>query len=148
MGNTVIVVEHDTDAILTADHVVDMGPGAGVHGGEIVAEGTPDEIKANPASLTGQYLSGKRCIEVPKNRQKPDPQRMLRLTGATGNNLKNVPPWICRWGCSCVSPACPARANPPWSTIRCTAPCHAISTDRQRSRLLTRICMAWSSSTR
>ncbi len=90
MGNTVIVVEHDTDAILTADHVVDIGPGAGVHGGEVVAEGTPDEIKANPASLTGQYLSGKRCIEVPKNRHKPDPKRMLRLTGATGNNLKST----------------------------------------------------------
>ncbi|MBU1691028.1 MAG: excinuclease ABC subunit UvrA [Gammaproteobacteria bacterium] len=88
MGNTVIVVEHDTDAILTADHVVDIGPGAGVHGGEVVAEGTPDEIKANPASLTGQYLSGKRCIEVPKNRHKPDHKRMLLLSGATGNNLK------------------------------------------------------------
>lgn len=90
MGNTVIVVEHDTDAILTADHVVDIGPGAGIHGGEVVAEGTPDEIKANPASLTGQYLSGKRCIEVPKKRHKPDPKRMLRLTGATGNNLKSA----------------------------------------------------------
>ena len=79
MGNSVIVVEHDEDAILTADHVVDMGPGAGVHGGDIVAEGTPDEIKANPASLTGQYLSGKRSIAVPKKRTQPDPKRMLQI---------------------------------------------------------------------
>ena len=78
MGNTVIVVEHDEDAILTADYVVDIGPGAGVHGGEVVAEGTPDEIKANPASLTGQYLSGKRSIAVPKNAHAPDPKRMLQ----------------------------------------------------------------------
>ena len=90
LGNTVIVVEHDTDAILTADHVVDIGPGAGVHGGQVVAEGTPDEIKRNPASLTGQYLVGKRSIALPKKRHAPDPKRMLRLTGATGNNLKNV----------------------------------------------------------
>jgi len=90
MGNTVIVVEHDTDAILSADHVVDIGPGAGVHGGHIVAEGTPDEIKANPASLTGQYLSGKRSIAVPKKRHAPDPKRMLQLTGASGHNLMNA----------------------------------------------------------
>ncbi|MCL4469826.1 MAG: excinuclease ABC subunit UvrA [Sulfuricella sp.] len=90
IGNTVIVVEHDTDAILSADHVVDIGPGAGVHGGHIVAEGTPEEIKANPASLTGQYLSGKCSIALPEKRHSPDPKRMLRLTGAAGNNLKNV----------------------------------------------------------
>ena len=90
IGNTVIVVEHDTDAILSADHVVDIGPGAGVHGGEIVAEGTPREIQDNPNSLTGQYLSGERRIAVPEKRHAPDPKRMLRLTEACGNNLKNV----------------------------------------------------------
>jgi excinuclease ABC subunit A len=89
-GNTVIVVEHDTDAILAADHVVDLGPGAGVHGGSIVASGTPDEIKRNPASLTGQYLSGARAIEVPKARTPRIPGRNLRILGATGNNLRNV----------------------------------------------------------
>ncbi|MDJ0759795.1 MAG: excinuclease ABC subunit UvrA [Woeseiaceae bacterium] len=90
IGNTVIVVEHDEDAILAADHVLDLGPGAGVHGGKIVAEGTPEEIKANPASLTGQYLSGARCIEVPSERAKPDRKKQLSIRGARGNNLKNV----------------------------------------------------------
>ncbi|HEV2702439.1 MAG TPA: excinuclease ABC subunit UvrA [Steroidobacteraceae bacterium] len=89
-GNTVIVVEHDTDAILAADHVVDLGPGAGVHGGHIVASGTPDEIKRNPASLTGQYLSGARAIEVPKARTPRISGRSLRILGATGNNLRDV----------------------------------------------------------
>jgi excinuclease ABC subunit A len=89
-GNTVIVVEHDTDAILAADHVVDLGPGAGVHGGTIVASGTPQEIKANPASLTGQYLSGARSIRIPKPRTPRDPERNLKIIGATGNNLRNV----------------------------------------------------------
>jgi excinuclease ABC subunit A len=90
LGNSVIVVEHDEDAIRTADHVVDMGPGAGEHGGRIVAQGTPEEIEADPASLTGQYLSGKRSIPVPKKRHQPDQRRMLQLVGAGGNNLKNV----------------------------------------------------------
>ena len=90
IGNTVIVVEHDEDAILAADHVLDLGPGAGVHGGKIVAAGTPDEIKANPQSLTGQYLSGARRIEVPDKRSVPDPKRQLSIRGATGNNLKGV----------------------------------------------------------
>ena len=89
-GNTVIVVEHDTEAILAADHVVDLGPGAGVHGGRIVASGTPDEIKANPASLTGQYLSGARAIAVPRARTPRIPGRSLRIVGATGNNLRDV----------------------------------------------------------
>ncbi|MGL5798716.1 MAG: excinuclease ABC subunit UvrA [Plesiomonas sp.] len=89
-GNTVIVVEHDEDAILAADHIIDIGPGAGVHGGEIVAEGTAAQIMANPASLTGQYLSGSRAIEIPKVRTPADPAKVLRLIGATGNNLKNV----------------------------------------------------------
>ncbi len=90
LGNSVIVVEHDEEAITIADHVIDIGPGAGVHGGAVVAQGTPEEIKANPASLTGQYLSGKKTIVLPKKRHKPDPKRWLTLRGARGNNLKNV----------------------------------------------------------
>ncbi len=90
LGNTVIVVEHDEEAIRTADHVVDMGPGAGEHGGEIVAQGTPEDILASPASLTGQYLSGRRSIPAPPRRRRPDPARQLVLSGARGNNLKDV----------------------------------------------------------
>ena len=90
MGNSVIVVEHDADAIRTADHVVDMGPGAGEHGGMVVAQGTPEEICANPQSLTGDYLSGRRNIEMPQNYHTPDPERMLQIQGACGNNLKDV----------------------------------------------------------
>ncbi len=90
LGNTVIVVEHDEDAIRAADYVLDIGPGAGVHGGEIVGEGTLDDILKSPRSLTGQYLSGKRQIEVPKSRHKANPKMMLHLRGASGNNLKNV----------------------------------------------------------
>jgi len=90
LGNTVIVVEHDEDAILAADHVVDVGPGAGVHGGRIVAEGTPGEIIADPASLTGQYLSGVRGIEVPAKRRKAPKRKRIRVVGASGNNLKEV----------------------------------------------------------
>ncbi len=90
LGNSVIVVEHDQDAILLADHVVDMGPGAGEHGGYVVAEGTPETIQANTESLTGQYLSGRRSIPVPATRTPPDPERMLHIRGATGNNLKQV----------------------------------------------------------
>ena len=90
LGNTVIVVEHDEDAILTADHVVDIGPGAGVHGGRVVAQGTPAEVASHPESLTGQYLSRRRRIEVPARRHQPDPERELRLFGARGNNLRGV----------------------------------------------------------
>jgi excinuclease ABC subunit A len=90
IGNTVIVVEHDQDAILSADYVVDIGPGAGEHGGRIVAQGTPQEVMDNPDSSTGQYLSGHKKIEVPAVRHAPDPKRMLRLVRAQGNNLKNV----------------------------------------------------------
>ncbi len=90
IGNTVIVVEHDEEAILSADHVVDLGPGAGVHGGQIVAQGPPDVIMQNPQSLTGQYLSGRRKIAVPKQRGTPDPERQLMIKGATGHNLKNI----------------------------------------------------------
>jgi len=90
LGNTVIVVEHDEDAISKADHVVDIGPGSGVHGGHIVAQGTPAEIEANPESITGQYMSGKRKIEIPENRTKIAKDRVFKLLGASGNNLKNV----------------------------------------------------------
>ncbi|MBK9445334.1 MAG: excinuclease ABC subunit UvrA [Betaproteobacteria bacterium] len=90
IGNTVIVVEHDEDAIRAADYVVDIGPGAGVHGGEIVAEGTPAEVENHPDSMTGAYLSGKRQIAVPENRRKPDRKKLLHVLGATGNNLKEV----------------------------------------------------------
>ncbi len=90
LGNTVIVVEHDEEAIRSADHVVDIGPGAGVHGGRIIAQGTPAEVAANPASLTGRYLSGALAIEVPPRRTPPDPRRVCRIVGARGNNLKNV----------------------------------------------------------
>jgi excinuclease ABC subunit A len=88
IGNTVLVVEHDEETILEADHVIDMGPGAGIHGGEVVAQGTPAEIMANPNSLTGRYLSGELSIPLPKVRRKPE--RSLRIVGATKNNLKGI----------------------------------------------------------
>jgi len=90
MGNTVIVVEHDADAINAADHVVDMGPGAGVHGGCVVAQGTPAEVAQNAASLTGQYLSGRRCIAIPKHRTVFEDEDVVRIVGARGNNLRSV----------------------------------------------------------
>ncbi|QBH97865.1 excinuclease ABC subunit UvrA [Limnobaculum zhutongyuii] len=90
LGNTVIVVEHDEDAIREADHVIDIGPGAGVHGGNVVAEGTMEDIMKVPESLTGQFLSGKRKIEIPKQRVAADARKVLKVIGATGNNLKNV----------------------------------------------------------
>ncbi len=90
IGNTVIVVEHDEEAIRMADHVVDMGPGAGVHGGEVVFTGKPEDLVTCDATLTGKYLSGKMEIEIPAKRTSADPQRVFRLIGARGNNLKNV----------------------------------------------------------
>ena len=90
MGNTVIVVEHDEDAIASADHVLDIGPGAGVHGGEIVAQGTPQEIMADENSLTGAYLSGRKAIAIPEQRTPADPKKHISIRGAAGNNLKNV----------------------------------------------------------
>ncbi len=90
LGNTVIVVEHDEDAIRMADYVLDIGPGAGVHGGNIVAAGTPEQVISNPASITGQYLNGTRAIEIPAQRTANDPERQLRICGASGNNLKKV----------------------------------------------------------
>ena len=90
LGNTVIVVEHDEDAIRMADHVIDIGPGAGVHGGEIIAQGTPAAVMADENSITGQYLSGKKSIAVPEERTPVDKKKILKLSGCTGNNLKNV----------------------------------------------------------
>ncbi|AWC92935.1 TPA: excinuclease ABC subunit UvrA [Morganella morganii subsp. morganii] len=90
LGNTVIVVEHDEDAIRAADHIIDIGPGAGVHGGEIVAQGSLDDIISTPDSLTGKFLSGERRISIPEKRNVADPAKMLTITGASGNNLKNV----------------------------------------------------------
>ena len=90
LGNTVIVVEHDEDAIMAADHVVDVGPGAGIHGGEIIAQGTPSDIVQNKNSLTGQYLSGAQSIPIPAERRAPSTKRRIRIANARGNNLKNV----------------------------------------------------------
>jgi excinuclease ABC subunit A len=89
LGNTVLVVEHDEDAILSADHVIDMGPGAGEHGGSVIAQGSPQEICAHPDSLTGQYLSGRRDIALPKSRRAPG-EAFIRVLGAHGNNLKHI----------------------------------------------------------
>jgi excinuclease ABC subunit A len=90
LGNTVIVIEHDEEAIRSGDHIVDIGPGAGVHGGRIVSEGTPEEIIADGHSLTGQYLSGRQSIAIPERTSPVDPQRMLVIVGATGNNLQSI----------------------------------------------------------
>ncbi|MBP0492939.1 excinuclease ABC subunit UvrA [Roseomonas indoligenes] len=90
IGNTVLVVEHDEDAIRAADYLVDIGPAAGAGGGRIIAQGTPEEVIANPDSITGAYLSGRRAVPVPTKRRVPDPKRALKVVGATGNNLKSV----------------------------------------------------------
>ncbi len=103
LGNTVIVVEHDEDAILAADYVVDIGPGAGVHGGRIVAQGTPPVIMSSPNSLTGEYLTGKRLVSPPKVRRKADPKRGLKVIGARGNNLQNVSAEIPQGLFTCVT---------------------------------------------
>ncbi|HBF29092.1 MAG TPA: excinuclease ABC subunit A, partial [Rhizobium sp.] len=84
------VVEHDEDAILTADYVVDIGPAAGIHGGEVIAKGTPQDIMAHPKSLTGKYLTGEMGVTVPANRRKPKKGQQIKVVGARGNNLKNV----------------------------------------------------------
>jgi excinuclease ABC subunit A len=103
MGNTVLVVEHDEDAIRQADHVIDMGPGAGVHGGHIIAEGTPAEIIANKKSLTGKYLSGAEFIPIPRERRKAAHNRWLKVVGARGNNLKNVTAQIPLGTLTCIT---------------------------------------------
>jgi excinuclease ABC subunit A len=103
LGNTVIVVEHDEEAIRTADHVIDMGPGAGIHGGHIVAEGTPEDIMRNPASLTGKYLVGLEQIPIPAKRRKALHDRWLKVVGARGNNLKNVTAQIPLGTLTCIT---------------------------------------------
>ena len=103
MGNTVLVVEHDEEAIRTADHVIDMGPGAGVHGGHIIAEGTPAEVIANKKSLTGKYLSGAESIAIPAKRRKAVHDRWLKVVGARGNNLKNVTAQIPLGPLTCIT---------------------------------------------
>ncbi|HEY4075302.1 MAG TPA: excinuclease ABC subunit UvrA [Rhizomicrobium sp.] len=103
MGNTVLVVEHDEDAIRTADYVIDMGPGAGVHGGHIIAEGTPAQIIANKKSLTGKYLSGTEFIPIPAARRKAVHNRWLKVIGARGNNLKNVTAQIPLGTLTCIT---------------------------------------------
>jgi excinuclease ABC subunit A len=103
LGNSVIVVEHDEDAILTADHVIDMGPAAGIHGGEIIAEGTPEEVLANPKSLTADYLNGQKEIPIPKRRPVEKTKRKITLKGATGNNLKNVTATIPLGSFTCIT---------------------------------------------
>ncbi len=90
LGNTVIVVEHDEDAILTADYLLDIGPAAGIHGGEIIAQGTPKEVMANKKSLTGQYLTGSLAVPLPEKRRKSKPGKRIRVSGAEGNNLQNI----------------------------------------------------------
>src|SRR5258706_12482805 len=102
LGNTVIVVEHDEDAIRIADHVVDVGPGAGIHGGRIVAEGTPADIMADKHSLTGRYLTGALTIDVPERRP-VNPRRLLTVTNARGNNLKKVTAESPRGGFTCIT---------------------------------------------
>ncbi|KCZ64278.1 excinuclease ABC subunit A [Hyphomonas sp. L-53-1-40] len=103
LGNSVIVVEHDEDAILTADHVIDMGPAAGVHGGQIIAEGTPDEVMASPKSLTADYLNGTKEIPIPMRRPVEKAKRKVTLKGATGNNLKNVDATIPLGSFTCIT---------------------------------------------
>ncbi|MCQ0986251.1 excinuclease ABC subunit UvrA [Jiella marina] len=103
IGNTVIVVEHDEDAILTADHVVDIGPAAGIHGGQVIASGTPSEIMANPKSLTGRYLSGDLGVPVPEKRRSTPKNKRLKVVGARGNNLKDVTAEIPLGVFSCVT---------------------------------------------
>jgi excinuclease ABC subunit A len=103
LGNTVIVVEHDEEAIREADHVVDLGPGAGAHGGHIVAQGTPQDIATSTASLTGQYLSGKRAVALPRLRTPRSPDRQIRVIGASGNNLRNVTAEIPQGLLTCVT---------------------------------------------
>ncbi len=113
IGNTVLVVEHDEDAILTADYVVDVGPAAGVHGGQIVAKGTPAEIMADPASLTGRYLSGELAVPVPKKRRLISKDRRIRDVGARGNNLKKCSADIPLGTFTCITGSRAAASRPP-----------------------------------
>ena len=112
LGNTVIVVEHDEDAIRLADYVIDIGPGAGVHGGQVIAQGTPDEVMSNCDSITGQYLSGTKEISIPPSRTSADSSKQLILRGARGNNLQDVTLQI-PLVCSPASREFLAQVNPP-----------------------------------
>ncbi|MFT3726900.1 MAG: excinuclease ABC subunit UvrA [Terricaulis sp.] len=103
LGNSVLVVEHDEEAILTADHVIDMGPAAGIHGGTVIAEGAPEQIQKNPKSITGQYLSGAREIAIPEKRRWVNPKRTITIKGARGNNLQNVDATIPLGTFACVT---------------------------------------------
>ena len=114
LGNTLIVVEHDEDTMRAADYLIDIGPGAGAHGGQVMAAGTPEEVMANPNSLTGQYLSGKKSIPVPESRR-PGSGAFLTVRGAAENNLRHIDVSV-PLGTLPASPACPAPASPPWST--------------------------------
>ena len=147
LGNTVIVVEHDEDAIRTADYVVDVGPGAGVHGGNIVAQGTPADVMANPNSLTGQYLSGAREIAVPERRPK-NPQRMLTARRRPRQQPEERHRRKFRSACSPASPASPAAASRPCSSTRSTRRWRGGSTARARPLPRSTASKASSTSTR
>jgi excinuclease ABC subunit A len=144
LGNSVLVVEHDEDMIRASDHVVDMGLGAGVHGGRVIAQGTPAQVAASDDSLTGQYLSGRLSIPVPERRARVpgDAAGVLRIVNARGNNLRNVT------AASPASPASPARARARSSTTRCTPPWRASSTRATWSPRRTTTSRAWTPSTR
>ena len=119
LGNTLLVVEHDEDTMRAADYIVDIGPGAGVHGGEVVAAGTAEEVMNTPGSITGDYLSGRKRIPVPTERRKGS-GNFLTIRGAAENNLRGVDVSI-PWAPSPASPACPVPASPPWSTRSCSS---------------------------
>ena len=151
LGNSVLVVEHDEDAIRAADHCIDMGPGAGVHGGRVIAQGTPDEVAANPQSLTGRYLSGALKIAVPQRRRTLAEQRRRRSRCASSTHAATT----CRAStsrsrsaCSPASPASRARARARWSTTRCTRRSRASSTAATPSRRRTTRSRGWTHSTR
>ena len=145
LGNTLIVVEHDEETMLDADYIVDVGPGAGIHGGEIVAAGTPQEIIDNPNSLTGQYLSGRRSVPIPPRRRKPN--GWLTVRGARANNLKDITVKFPLGVITCVTGVSGA-ANRRWSTKFCTSRCPTRSTAPGCAPERTTASTASSSSTR
>ncbi len=148
MGNTVLVVEHDEDAIRTADHVIDMGPGAGVHGGHIIAEGTPADIMANKKSLTGKYLNGMENIPVPARRRKAVHNRWLQGGRARAATISNRSPPRFRSARLPASPASPAAANPPSSSRPCSRRRPASSPRRASIPRPSTGSRGWNSSTR
>ena len=148
LGNTVIVVEHDEDAIWAADYVVDVGPGAGVHGGEIVAKGTPAEIAANPNSLTGHYLSGERMVAIPSEAARRRPGAGADHCWRARQQSQECHVRRFRSAFSPASPASRAEANRRWSSTRSTRRPHAISTARATRPRRTTASRAWTRSTR